>query len=269
MPAKVSGAYTSSGERNPLALLDGIPEDDPATSELVEHGRTIGCFQIESPGMRATLKEIHARTIEDILAALALYRPGPLTGGLKDAFVPRYRGQEPAVYLHPALEPLLGDTYGVILYQEQVLRIAHELAGLSLADADLLRRAMSHFDPGKQMQTLKERFLAGAAERNGVPEPHGGAHLGADGGLRRVWLSQGACRLLRPGGLAVGLVQDPLPGPVHGGGAGQLGRVLRAAGLPDRSAPAGAGDPGAACQPRPARVQRALSSTAGRCCSWG
>jgi DNA polymerase III alpha subunit len=65
---------------------------------------------------------------------------------------------------------LLSDTYGVILYQEQVLRIAHELAGLSLADADLLRRAMSHFDPGKQMQMLKERFIAGAAERNGVPE---------------------------------------------------------------------------------------------------
>jgi DNA-directed DNA polymerase III PolC len=157
-------------ERNPLDVLEAIPNQDPATSELVEHGRTIGCFQIESPGMRATLKEIHARSPQDILAALALYRPGPLTGGLKDAFVARYRGLEPAVYLHPALEPLLSDTYGVILYQEQVLRIAHELAGLSLADADLLRRAMSHFDPGKQMQLLKERFIAGAAGRNGVPE---------------------------------------------------------------------------------------------------
>jgi DNA polymerase III subunit alpha len=158
-------------DSNPLEVLEGIPAEDPATSEMVEHGKTIGCFQIESPGMRATLKEIHARTTQDILAALALYRPGPLTGGLKDAFVARYRGLEPAVYLHPALEPLLGDTYGVILYQEQVLRIAHELAGLSLADADLLRRAMSHFDPGKQMQSLKERFLAGAALRNRVPEP--------------------------------------------------------------------------------------------------
>jgi DNA polymerase-3 subunit alpha len=164
------GPYLSAGKRNPLWVLDAIPEDDPETSELVEHGRTIGCFQIESPGMRATLKEIRARTPQDILAALALYRPGPLTGGLKDAFVARYRGLEPATYLHPRLEPLLGDTYGVILYQEQVLRIAHELAGLSLADSDLLRRAMSHFDPGRQMQTLKERFLAGAAQRSGVPE---------------------------------------------------------------------------------------------------
>jgi DNA polymerase III alpha subunit len=93
-----------------------------------------------------------------------------LTGGLKEAFVRRHRGEEAVTHLHPALAPLLGDTYGVILYQEQVLRIAHELAGLSLADADLLRRAMSHFDPGKQMQTLKERFIAGAALRSRVPE---------------------------------------------------------------------------------------------------
>jgi DNA polymerase-3 subunit alpha len=88
---------------------------------------------------------------------------------LKDAFVRRHLGQEPVVHLHPALAPLLDETHGVILYQEQVLQIAHELAGLSLADADLLRRAMSHFDPGQQMQSLKERFLAGAAARHQVP----------------------------------------------------------------------------------------------------
>ena len=148
-----------------------IPEVDTETSDNIEKGRTIGCFQIESPGMRLTLKEIHARTIDDIMVALALYRPGPLTGGLKDAFVRRHLGKEPAQDLHPALSTILADTYGVILYQEQVLRIAHELAGLSLAEADLLRRAMSHFDPGKQMETLKEKFVAGASLKNGVPEP--------------------------------------------------------------------------------------------------
>ncbi len=153
----------------PLDILDAIPEDDTATSEIIHAGRTIGCFQIESPGMRATLKDISARTVDDVMAALALYRPGPLTGGLRDAFVRRHLGQEPVEHLHPALETLLADTYGVILYQEQVLRIAHELAGLSLAEADLLRRAMSHFDPGKQMQTLKENFIAGAQARNNVP----------------------------------------------------------------------------------------------------
>jgi DNA-directed DNA polymerase III PolC len=153
----------------PLDVLEAIPEDDPLTAQAVRSGGTIGCFQIESPGMRATLKEIQAQSVDDIMVALALYRPGPLTGGLKDAFVRRHKGQEAVSHLHPALSRLLDDTYGVILYQEQVLRIAHELAGLSLADSDMLRRAMSHFDPGKQMQTLKEKFIAGANQRNNVP----------------------------------------------------------------------------------------------------
>ncbi|MEA3440828.1 MAG: DNA polymerase III subunit alpha, partial [Chloroflexota bacterium] len=153
-----------------IRFLEAIPTEDPAAATLVESGGTIGCFQIESPGMRATLKEIRARSVDDIMVALALYRPGPLTGGLKDAFVRRHNKLEPTAYLHPSLEPLLADTYGVILYQEQVLRIAHELAGLSLSDADLLRRAMSHFDPGKQMQTLEGRFVSGAYEHNQVPE---------------------------------------------------------------------------------------------------
>jgi DNA-directed DNA polymerase III PolC len=152
-----------------LEWLEAISEDDVATRETILNGRTIGCFQIESPGMRATLREIRAQSVDDLMVALALYRPGPLTGGLKDAFVRRHLGLEAATQLHSALTPLLADTYGVILYQEQVLRIAHELAGLSLADADLLRRAMSHFDPGKQMKTLQEKFIAGAFERHGVP----------------------------------------------------------------------------------------------------
>jgi DNA polymerase-3 subunit alpha len=151
-------------------ILENIPTEDEAVSQVISQGRTIGCFQIESPGMRATLKEVKARSVDDIMVALSLYRPGPLTGGLKDAFVRRHLGKEPTEHLHPALGTLLGDTYGVILYQEQVLRIAHELGGFSLADADLLRRAMSHFDPGKQMQTLKEKFVEGAWERSQVPE---------------------------------------------------------------------------------------------------
>lgn len=153
----------------PLDVLDAISQDDAKTAALVEATQTIGCFQIESPGMRATLREVQARSPQDILVALALYRPGPMTGGLKDAFVRRHLGQEKVRHLHPALSTLLADTHGVILYQEQVLRVASELAGLSLADADLLRRAMSHFDPGEQMRTLKARFITGAEEKRGVP----------------------------------------------------------------------------------------------------
>jgi len=157
----------------PLAVLDATPSDDPGTSNRIERGETIGCFQIESPGMRATLREIHARTEDDIMAALALYRPGPLTGGLKDAFVRRFKGEEPVKHLHPALAPLLDETFGVILYQEQVLRIANELAGFSLAEADLLRRAMSHFDPGKKMQELERKFVQEAQSKSGVPAETG------------------------------------------------------------------------------------------------
>ncbi len=152
-----------------IHVLDRVPADDPETAAMIAEGRTIGCFQIKSPGMRATLKEIHASSIPDLMAALALYRPGPLKGGLRDAFVRRHNRQEAVEHIHPALSNLLKETYGVILYQEQVLRIAHELAGLSLAEADLLRRAMSHFDPGKQMQLLKERFIGGSSSLSDVP----------------------------------------------------------------------------------------------------
>ena len=153
----------------PLSVLDSTHSTDEATSNRIEKGETIGCFQIESPGMRATLREIHARTEDDIMAALALYRPGPLTGGLKDAFVRRFKGEEPVRHLHPSLAPLLDETFGVILYQEQVLRIANELAGFSLAEADLLRRAMSHFDPGKKMQELERKFVNEAQARSSIP----------------------------------------------------------------------------------------------------
>ena len=130
-----------------LTVLDATPADDPDTAQRIETGATIGCFQIESPGMRATLREIHACSEDDIMAALALYRPGPLSGGLKDAFVRRFKGQEPVKHIHPALAPLLDETFGVILYQEQVLRIANAIAGFDLAEADLLRRADESFRP--------------------------------------------------------------------------------------------------------------------------
>ena len=152
-----------------LGVLERIPDQDPAVAETVRTGHTIGCFQIESPGMRATLREVQSDSIDNVMVALALFRPGPLTGGLKDAFIRRHLGQEEVQHLHPALAPLLEETHGVFLYQEQVLRVAHELAGFTLAESDMLRRAMSHFDPGKRMQTLKEKFIAGAGERNQVP----------------------------------------------------------------------------------------------------
>ncbi|MHB8855322.1 MAG: DNA polymerase III subunit alpha [Bellilinea sp.] len=161
-------SWSKADYARPTQVLEKIPLEDKPASEIVSTGKTIGCFQIESPGMRSTLQLIHAVTPDDVMAALALYRPGPLRGGLRDAFIRRHNKEEPVSQLHPSLTAVLNDTYGVILYQEQVLRIAHEIAGLSLAESDLLRRAMSHFDPGKQMQNLKDKFVRGAGNRQQI-----------------------------------------------------------------------------------------------------
>lgn len=163
-------SWRSSEYNDGLSVLENIPINDAATSDTISNAKTIGCFQIESPGMRATLREINATKMEDIMAALALYRPGPLRGGLRDAFVRRFRGDEPVSHIHGSLKALLDNTLGVILYQEQVLRIAHELGGLSIAEADILRRAMSHFAPGGVMDTLREHFIEGAGHRHQVPQ---------------------------------------------------------------------------------------------------
>ena len=160
--------WRSSEFGSGLEVLENIPAVDGETADTISKAKTIGCFQIESPGMRATLREINARKKEDIMAALALYRPGPLRGGLRDAFIRRFRGEEKVEHIHPSLSHLLENTFGVILYQEQVLRIAHELGGLSISQADILRRAMSHFDPGDVMKTLRQDFISGAYHRHNV-----------------------------------------------------------------------------------------------------
>jgi DNA polymerase-3 subunit alpha len=158
-------------QRVPDFRLEKIPLDDVATSKTLSSAQTIGCFQIESGGMRFTLRELAAHSIDDLIVTLALYRPGPLKGGLKDAFVRRHVGQEPTEYLHPALEPMLRETYGVVLYQEQVLRIAHEVAGFTLGEADLLRRAMSKFRSAHEMDRLRAGFIAGAQRVSGLDAP--------------------------------------------------------------------------------------------------
>ncbi|MCP1306176.1 DNA polymerase III subunit alpha [Paenibacillus tyrfis] len=118
-----------------------VPDDDPATYELLSRGDTTGIFQLESAGMRRVLKELRPSNFEDIISVLALYRPGPME------FIPKYiackHGQQPVEYPHEALEPILRDTCGIIIYQEQIMQIASKMAGFSLGEADLLRRAVS------------------------------------------------------------------------------------------------------------------------------
>ena len=126
-------------------------------------GDTVGVFQMESGGMRKLLTQLRPTTFEDVIAVLALFRPGPLDSGMVEQFIKRKHGKEPIKYPHPALEPILEDTYGVIVYQEQVMQIAQVLAGYSLGDADNLRRAMGK-KKAEKMAKERERFIDGAAQ---------------------------------------------------------------------------------------------------------
>ncbi|MDD2432370.1 MAG: DNA polymerase III subunit alpha [Clostridia bacterium] len=141
--------------------LATIPLDDPLVYELLSVGDTIGVFQLESSGLRALLRELKPTTFEDIIALVALYRPGPLGSGMVEDFIKRRHKEVEITYLHPALEPILKTTYGVIIYQEQVMRIASDLAGFSLGEADLLRRAMGKKKP-EIINGLRKKFIAGA-----------------------------------------------------------------------------------------------------------
>jgi DNA polymerase-3 subunit alpha len=146
--------------------LSQIPLDDPMVFELLGLGSTPGIFQLESSGMRDLLIKLKPENFREIIALVALYRPGPLKSGMVDEFIKRKHGKETIRYDLPELKGILKDTYGVIVYQEQVMRIASLLAHFSLEDADILRRAMSKKDP-REMEMQKEKFLEGA-KRNRI-----------------------------------------------------------------------------------------------------
>lgn len=156
----------------PVPALEKLPLDDPQTYELLCRGETDGVFQLESDGMRRVLRGLKPSCFEDIVALLALYRPGPLESGMVDDFIARKHGLKKVEYeypeLAPVLHPILEDTYGVILYQEQVMQIASDLARYSLGEGDNLRRAMGKKDPA-EMAKQRVRFLDGARE-NGISQ---------------------------------------------------------------------------------------------------
>ncbi len=148
--------------------LSEVALDDARTADLLAVGQTIGVFQCESWGAQRTLRQLRVRTVRDLAVANAFFKPGPASGGMAQAFVRRYRGEEKVSYLHPALEAVLGSTQGVMLFQEQVLRVACEIAGLSWAEADRLRTGMSKFR-ADEMTAMQVRFEEGCQR----PAPHG------------------------------------------------------------------------------------------------
>ncbi len=147
-----------------------IPENDPATCEVMAPGRTMGLFQIESPGMRGLLRTMKARTLEEVAAALALIRPGASEYGSKELFLKRLRGQEPVTFAHESLKKILGDTLGVCIYQEQVMQIAQAVGNMSLLEADLVRRSAAKFSGQRERERLRGKFLK-AAEQMGLQGP--------------------------------------------------------------------------------------------------
>lgn len=146
--------------------LEKLPLDDEKTYKLLSSGNTTGVFQLESPGIREMTVRIRPECFEDLVAVLALFRPGPLDSGMAEEYIKRKSGKERIHYLHPLLEPILKDTYGVIVYQEQVMQIGQRLAGYSMGEADILRRAMGKKDP-EEMARQRERFIQGA-RKNGL-----------------------------------------------------------------------------------------------------
>jgi len=142
--------------------FDAIPENDPATCAVIADGRTMGVFQIESPAMRGLLRAMKARTLEEVAQALALIRPGAAEYGSKELFVKRLHKQADVTFAHEKLIPILGDTLGVCIFQEQVMRISQELGEMSLAEADLVRRASAKFSGRRDRQRLLGKFQKSA-----------------------------------------------------------------------------------------------------------
>jgi len=148
--------------------INALPLDDRKTYELLASSHTIGVFQVESSGMRDLLKKLIPERFEDLIALLALYRPGPIGSGMLDDFMKRKHGITPIKYEHPKLESILKETYGIMVYQEQIMQVASTLAGFTLAQADILRKAMGKKIP-EVMEKERKNFLNGCV-KNGIRE---------------------------------------------------------------------------------------------------
>jgi error-prone DNA polymerase len=146
-----------------------IPTEDADTFERLQAGETVGVFQLESPAQRALQARLGADRFEDIVASVALIRPGPIEGNMVEPFIARRKGEAPVEYLHPALKPILEKTYGVVLYQEQVIAIATAIAGFTPGESDKLRRVMTHARSRSDMQEIGEEFVRKAVGRGTCP----------------------------------------------------------------------------------------------------
>ena len=147
--------------------IDAIPKEDGETYNLIQTGQTVGLFQIESQGQHHLIGRHPPEEFQDLIAQVALFRPGPLQGDMVRPYVRRRRGREPVTYDHPSLKPILQDTYGIILFQEQLLEVAHRFAGMSLEEADRFRDEISEAREPEELEEMREVFVEGAVN-NGI-----------------------------------------------------------------------------------------------------
>jgi DNA polymerase III alpha subunit len=163
--AVISDSLEVINSRNGSRLThDELTLDEP-TKRILRTGQSMGCFYVESPGMRSLMAKLKVEDFELLTAASSVIRPGPSDSGMMKAFIERHCAREPVRYLHPKMKELMSDTYGIMIYQEDVMRVAHEVAGMSLADADKMRRSMTKKRFHEPIARLQERFLAGAEQR--------------------------------------------------------------------------------------------------------
>ena len=194
--------------------LNRLPLDDPESYRLLARGDTVGVFQMEGSGMRRFLTELKPSNFEDVIAAISLFRPGTLDSGMVDPFIKRKHGKEPVEYDHQLLEPVLRDTYGVIIYQEQVMRAAQALAGYTLEEADILRAAMGK--KNKAADGARARALSRRGQEERPRQGPGQVHLRENRNLRLLRLQPLACRRLRAHHVHHRVLEGALSERVHG-----------------------------------------------------
>ncbi len=191
--------------------LDNIPTDDPETYQFLGEGNTLGVFQLESTGMTKWLVQMKPKSLDNIIAMVALFRPGPMD--FIPDYISRMHGEAEVEYRHPSLEPIFGDTYGIPLYQEQLMRAAVELAGYTPSESDELRAAISK-KKTKEIENHRHKFVQGAVAQ-GLERSTAEAIYHDWNEFAALWLQQVACRGLRPACRANRLPETALPGGIH------------------------------------------------------
>ena len=196
--------------------LDRLPEDVPEVFEMLQAADTVGVFQVESRAQMQTLPKSRPQSLDDLVVEVAIIRPGPIQGNAVHPFLRRKQGLEPVTYLHPSLEPVLKDSMGVILYQEQVMRIAIEVGGFTPAESDGFRRAMGTWRSSREMEKLHQQFVDGCMRQPGHDRGDRRGAVPPGRRVRELRVRQVACRGVRPDRLRVVVPEAVLPGPVPG-----------------------------------------------------